>query len=99
MAVPLTGGLYKQYNLTVHNIFLRNITDASDAFAYVKPYIKKYDGRADIKELLSRYKNVDMQENYVSKSKHTIEIIQYINERAMMFEIFVRKLVKAVDEL
>ena len=43
LAVPLTGRLYKQDNLTVHNIILLNIADASDAFTYVKPYIKKND--------------------------------------------------------
>ena len=41
LAVPLTRRLYKQDNLTVHNIILRNIADASDTFTYVKPYIKK----------------------------------------------------------
>ena len=40
LSVPLTGILYNKDNLTVHNIILRNISDASDAFTYVKPYIK-----------------------------------------------------------
>ena len=29
LSVPLTGRLYKQDNLTLHNIILRNIADAS----------------------------------------------------------------------
>ena len=33
-----------------------------DAFAYVKPYIKKDDGRADIKALRGRYESVAIQE-------------------------------------
>ena len=99
MAVPLTGRLYKQDNHTVHNITLRNIADASDAFTYVKIYIKKGDGRTDIKALRSRYENFATQEQYVSEAKRTTETIQYRNERAMTFEKFVRKLVKAVDEL
>ena len=41
LSVPLTGRLYKQEKPTVHNIILHNIADASDAFTYVKPYIKK----------------------------------------------------------
>ena len=61
LAVPLTRRLYKQDNLTVNNIILRNIADASDAFTYVKPYIKKNDGRADIKLFRSTYENVAMQ--------------------------------------
>ena len=79
LEAPLTRRLYKQYYRTVHNIILRNISDLSDAFTYVKPYIKKEDGRTDIKALRSRYKNVAMQDQYVSKSKRTIGTIQYGN--------------------
>ena len=61
----------------VHTIILRNIADASDAFTYVKPYIKKDDGRYYIQALRSRYENVAIQEQYVSKAKRTIETIQY----------------------
>ena len=39
-AVSLNGRLYKQDNLTVHNIILRYIADASGSFTYMKPYIK-----------------------------------------------------------
>ena len=86
LAVPLTGRIYKQDNLTVHNIILRNITDASDAFTYVKPYIKKDDDRTDIKALRSRYENVAMQEQYVSKAKRTIDTIQYRNAIAIALQ-------------
>ena len=65
----------------------------------MKPYIKKDYVRTDIKSLCSRYENVAMQEQYVSEANGTIETIQYRNERAMPFEKFVSKLVKAVDEL
>ena len=82
-----------------HNIILRNISYTSYSFTYVKPYIKKEDGITDIKALRSRYENVAMQEQYVSKAKRTIETIQYRNEREMMFVNFFSKLVKAVDEL
>ena len=99
LAVPLTRILYKQDNLTVHNIILLNISDASYAFTYMKPYIKKDNGRTDIKALRSRYENVSTQEQYVRDAKCTIETIQYRNERAMILEKFFRKLVKAVDEL
>ena len=81
------------------NIILRNIADASDLFTYVKPYIKKDDGRTDIKALSSRYENGAMQDQYVSKARCTIETIQYWNEIAMTFKTFVSKIVKAVDEL
>ena len=97
--VPLYRRLYKEDNLTVHNIFLQNIADTSDAFTSVNPYIKKDDGRTDIKALCSRYENVYIQEQYVSEAKHTIDTIHYRNEGVMTFEKFVIKLVKAIDEL
>ena len=65
----------------------------------MNPYIKKDDGRADIKALRSRYKKIAIQEQYFSEAKHTIETLQYRNERALTFENFVSKLVQAVDEL
>ena len=99
LTVPLTGRLYNQDNLTVHNIILCNISDASYAFTYVKSYIKKDDGINDIKALLSKYENVAMQEQYLSKSKRTIDTIQYRDERAMTFETFVSKIVKSINEL
>ena len=99
MASPLTRRLYKQDNLSVNNIIFCNIADTSYAFTYVKPYIKKDDGRTDIKALRSRYENVSMQEQYVSEAKRTIETIQYRNERAIKFETFFSKLFKSVKEL
>ena len=40
-----------------------------------------------------------MQEQYISKFKRKIETIEYRNERAMIFEKFKSKLIKAVDEI
>ena len=77
LAVPHTGRLYKQENLTVHNIILRNNTDEYDTLTYVKPYIKKDIGRTYIKALCIRYENVAMQEQYVGEAKRKIETIQY----------------------
>ena len=99
LSVPLIGRLYKQDNLTLNTIILRNISDASYAFTYVKPYINKEDGRSDIKVLRSRYENVAIKEKYVRKPKCKIETLQYRKERDMTFEEFVRKIVQAVDEL
>ena len=83
----------------MQNIILQKIADASDAFTYVKPYIKKDNGRSDIKALRSGYENVSMQEQYVSEANRTIETIQYRKKRAMAFENFSSKLFKAVDEI
>ena len=99
LALPLTGRIYKQDNLTVNKILLRNIDDTSYAFTYVKTYTKKDDGRTDIKELHSRYENFAMQEQYVREANRTIETIHYRNKRATTFEKFVIKIVKSVNEL
>ena len=48
LALPHKGNGYLQDKLTVHNIILRNIADGSDAFTYVKPYLKKDDRILDI---------------------------------------------------
>ena len=51
---PHTGANFDQDKLTVHNIILRNIAEGSDAFTYVKPHIRRDNGRADIKALRER---------------------------------------------
>jgi hypothetical protein len=99
LAVPLSGNAYAQDRLTVHNIILRNIADGSDAFTYVKPHLKKDNGRTDILSLRERYENPAMQEQYVNEAKRTLETLTYRNERALKFEKFVANFVKAVDEL
>ena len=77
LAAPLTGRLYKHDNITMHNIILRSISDASDAFTYLNPYINKDDVRAYIKALRSRYENIDMQDHYAGEAKRTIETLEY----------------------
>ena len=67
LAAPLTRRLYKQDNLTVNNIILCNIADTWDAFAYVKPYIKKDDRRTDIKALRSRYEKLPCKISTLSR--------------------------------
>ena len=62
LAAPHKGNAYLQDKLTVHNIILRNIADGSDAFTYVKPYLKKDDRRLDIQALRRRYENAAMHE-------------------------------------
>ena len=62
LAAPHEGNAHLQGKLTVHNIVLRNIADGSDAFTYLKPYLKKDDGILDIKTLRGQYENAAMQE-------------------------------------
>ena len=93
------GNAYLQDKLMLHNIIPHNIADGSDDFTYVKPYIKKYDGRLDIQALRGRYENAAMHEQSINEAKRTVETLTCRNERALKFEKFVAKFVKAVDEL
>ena len=70
---PLIRILHKKDNLTVHNILLRNIADTSDASTYMKPYIKKDDGRDDIKSLRSKYENFAIARPIVQLRPSSIE--------------------------
>ena len=99
LGAPHEGPSFANDALTVHNIIIRNIADGSDAFTYVKPLIKKDNGRLDVQALRSRYDNTAMHEQYVSEAKRTLDTITYRNERAMKFEKFVGQFVKAVDDL
>ena len=85
LAAPHEGNAYLQDKLTVYNIILRNIVDVSDAFTYVKPYLKKDDWRLDIQSLRGRYENAAMQEQYTNKANMTLETLMYRNERALKF--------------
>ena len=60
LAAPHTGNKYKLDALAVHNIITRNISETSNACTYIKPKIKKNNGRIDIKALQYRYHNPSM---------------------------------------
>ena len=93
------GSTYDQYKLTVHNIIIQNISNGSDAYTYIKPRIKRDNGRIYIKVLRGRYENATMCEQYVNKANRVIETVVYRNERAIKFEKFIAKFTQAVDEL
>ena len=46
--------VYEQHKITVHNIIIQNIADGYNAYTYVKPHIKIYNGRRYIKALQGR---------------------------------------------
>ena len=62
LAAPHKGNAYLQDKLRVQNIILRIIAVGSDAFTYIKPYLKKDGGRLNIQALRGRYENVAMHE-------------------------------------
>ena len=79
LADPHKGNAYLQDKITVHKIILLNIADGLDAFTYVKPYIKKDDGRLDIQALRGWYKNAAMHEQYINKAKRALDTLTYRN--------------------
>jgi len=99
LAAPHSGNKYTMDKLAVHNIITRNISETSHAYTYIKPSIRKNDGRTDMVALKARYQNPAMQDMYINEAKKTIETIAYKNERAMKFEIFSGKLQNAVNVL
>ena len=73
LGAPHEGPSFAEDNLTVNYIILRNIADDSDAFTYLKPHIKKNNGRLDGKSLRKRYENAAMQEQYINERSRGIE--------------------------
>ena len=89
---------YDQDKLTVHNIIIQNIDNGSDTNTYVKPHIKRDNGRRDIKALRGRYKNTATNEQYVNKVNRTIETEANRNGRAIKFDKLLYKFTQGVDE-
>ena len=51
------------------------ISETSHAYTYIKPKIKKNNGRIDIEALWARYHNPEMQDMYTNEAKKTLETI------------------------
>ena len=71
----------------------------SQSYTYIKPNIRKNDGRVNTEPLKYRYYNPDIQDMYINESKQTLDNISYKSERAMKFEIFSGKFQNAVNVL
>ena len=69
LAAPHAGNTYRLDTLAVHGVILRNISESSDAYTYVKTNIRIDDGRVDIKALRARYENPEMQDMYINEAK------------------------------
>jgi hypothetical protein len=96
-AAPHTGLDYESDRKTVHLFFLNNIAEDSDAYAYIQPLLLRNDGRRDIKALEDRYENAATIQARVNLANKTWEMLTYKNERALSFEMFTKKLTKALQ--
>ena len=80
-------------------MILRNISESSDAYTYLKTNIRLDYGRFDIKALRARYENPAMQDMHINEAKKNLSNIAYRNERAMTFEKFVNTFQKSINDL
>ena len=85
--------------MDVHGAILRNISESSDAYTYVKKKIRRDDGRVYTTALRARYENAKIQDMHSNKANKTLANIAYRNERAMTFEKFLATFQKTIDDL
>ena len=95
----LQGREYARDTATVHQLIIKNITEDSDAYTYVKPILRHENGRRDIKALVDRYESAAGIQERISEAHKVLSQIRYRNERAMSFETFSAKLQNALDQL
>jgi hypothetical protein len=95
-AAPHHGLDYEADRKTVHLFILNNISEDSDAHAYIQPLILRNDGRRDWNALTERYENAATVQARVNQANQTWEMLVYKNERVMSFEAFCKKLTKAL---
>ena len=96
-AAPLSGLDYDADRKTVHLFLLNNISEDSDAHAYIYPLVARNNGRLDWQALCERYENEATIQARVNQANKTWEMLVYKNERAMSFEAFSKKLTKALQ--
>jgi hypothetical protein len=96
-AAPLAGLDYDADRKTVHLFLSNNISEDSDAHAYIHPLVARNDGRLDWQALCERYENEATIQARVNQANKTWEMLVYKNERAMSFEAFSKKLTKALQ--
>jgi hypothetical protein len=95
-AAPFTGLDWESDRKTVHLFIANNVSEDSDAHAYIKPLMIRNNGRLDIRALEDRYENEATIQARVNAANKTWELLVYKNERAMTFEDFSKKLTKAL---
>jgi hypothetical protein len=94
---PHAGLDYEADRKTVHLFIMNNISEDSDAHAYIQPILLRNDGRRDWNTLNDRYENKAPVQARVNQANKTWEMLVYKNERAMTFEAFCKKLAKALQ--
>ena len=94
---PHEGEDYESDLKTVHVFLLNNISETSDAYAYILPHLTKNDGRLDWTALQERYESDSHIQTKVAEATAVWDGLIYKNERAMSFEAFSRKISLALQ--
>ena len=98
-AIELSGPEYNIDRQIVHAIILRNVAEDSDAYTYIKPNIRRENGRLDMISLKGRYENQATNQERINEANRILDTLVYKNERALTFELFSSKIQGAVDAL
>jgi hypothetical protein len=99
-SAPHTGLDFEADVKTVHLLILNNISEDSDAHAYIQPLVRQNanNGRRDWLALHDRYENAASVQARVNAANKTWESLVYKNERVMSFEAFSKKLTTALQD-
>jgi hypothetical protein len=95
-AAPFTGLDWEADRKTVHLLITNNVSKDSDAHAHIKPLMTRNNSRLDMKALEERHENKATMQARVNAGNKTWELLVRKNERAMTFEDFSKKLIKAL---
>ena len=98
-AAALTGPKFDIDARSVHQMILYNVYEDSDAYAYIKPLLRKRNGRLDINSLRERYRSDATKQGIKNATKSTLENLRYKNENSFSFERFSSRIQKAYDDL
>ena len=98
-AASLAGPKFDIDKQTVHQLILLNVHEDSDAYTYIKPLIRRRDGRQDMEALRGRYKNDASQQTIINEAKASLKTLRFKNERSFSFERFSAKFTKAYEDL
>ena len=95
----ITGPAFVQDAQTVHRIILHNVPENSDAYTYLKPVLRRQDGRDDMLRLRDRFDTTATKQAMINTAKNTLENLRYKSERNFSFEKFTARLQGAYDDL
>ena len=87
-AAPLTGPKFDRNARSVQQLISYNVREDSDAHTYIKPLMRKRNGKLDMNSLRERYSSDATKQGIINAAKSTLENLRYKNDRSFSFERF-----------